>query len=349
MMDFIDIVRKRRSIREYKSDSFVRSVILTFDVEDFINDMSVRALMHVLKLLKKYDMKSLFFITGHMAEKIQKNRKILELLENHEIGYHSSAHSVRPIIPEFTDTPSYSRAVQRSLKRETSHINPFTGEPEGEGGTKIVMETFHDKDVVSFRAPGYCWTPPHLEALQKLGIRFDFSAKLFGDELSSDDVIRFKGITFYPFSTFTDTSSKNWKRYSFDIVAILQQVLKRKITCLSCHESSFVNSKLWDSIFWRSNPTNLSKVPQKGNREIVKNFMRLDMLLKGLKILEKLRIVKVAPIITEKGSKTLNTKNFDVLKTYQYSMTWAKSFFKYQPKYVLSHFLEYFDTQHPEG
>ena len=60
--------------------------------------------------------------------------ELLDLLEKHEIGYHSSSHSVHPTIFEFTDVAKYDKAYQTSILRETSHINPLTGKIEGSGG-----------------------------------------------------------------------------------------------------------------------------------------------------------------------------------------------------------------------
>ena len=77
-----------------------RTVFLTFDVEgppfqeDLINHKSLDSLLSILQLLDKCDLRGLFFITGSVAEKIGCYPKILKLLEKHEIGYHSTTHSV---------------------------------------------------------------------------------------------------------------------------------------------------------------------------------------------------------------------------------------------------------------
>jgi len=115
-------------------------VFLTFDVEDFINDQSIHSLFWILKLLKLNGLKGMFFLTGHIAEKLAKYRSVLNLLEQHTIGYHSSSHSVRPLIPEFADVANYWRAIQISSKREQAHIDPITGEIKGTGGIQILRE-----------------------------------------------------------------------------------------------------------------------------------------------------------------------------------------------------------------
>ncbi|MEM2507148.1 MAG: polysaccharide deacetylase family protein, partial [Nitrososphaeria archaeon] len=95
-------------------------LLLTFDVEDFINTNAIYSLLTLLRILNKYQMKAIFFITGHMAEKIANFPEIIDLLKNHEIGYHSSSHSVHPTIPEYTDVKSYEKAYEISIERETS-------------------------------------------------------------------------------------------------------------------------------------------------------------------------------------------------------------------------------------
>jgi len=121
---------------------------LTFDCEDFINARSTSALYRILQLLHKSRLKALFFLTGHMAEKISTFPQILRFLEDHEIGYHSSAHSVRPTIFEYTDVEEYEQAYLLSLKRETRHINPITGDCEGEGGITFLKNLFPKKKIL---------------------------------------------------------------------------------------------------------------------------------------------------------------------------------------------------------
>src|ERR1700690_4116449 len=102
-------------------------LFLTFDTEDFISENSVSSLHFILELMKKHELRGLFFITGHMAEHLFNFPDSVALLNEHQIGFHSSSHSVRPRIFEFTDVRSYQEAYQVSLLRETSHVNPLTG------------------------------------------------------------------------------------------------------------------------------------------------------------------------------------------------------------------------------
>ena len=76
----------------------MKKLILSFDVDDCINPNAIIALETILRLLNKYRVTALFFITGHMAERLSNFPKIIDLLNYHDIGFHSSSHSVRPII-----------------------------------------------------------------------------------------------------------------------------------------------------------------------------------------------------------------------------------------------------------
>jgi len=59
------------------------------------------------------------------------------MMKEHEIGYHSSGHSVHPNIPEFTDVEEYTRAYEISLLRETAHIDPLSGILDGPGDFEL--------------------------------------------------------------------------------------------------------------------------------------------------------------------------------------------------------------------
>lgn len=119
----------------------MHKLMLTFDSEDFINPNAILGLGRTLSILKKNRIRAIFFVTGHMAERVSQFPTVLSMLKDHEIGFHSSSHSVHPTIPEYTDVESYQMAYKTSCLRETSHINPLTGAIEGEGGIYALQDT----------------------------------------------------------------------------------------------------------------------------------------------------------------------------------------------------------------
>jgi len=305
--------------------------LLTFDVEDYINPNSINALRTILAILEKYNVQALFFITGYMAEKISNFPKIIEMLEKHEIGYHSSSHSVRPTIFEYTDIPSYQEAYEISLKRETSHINPLTGEIEGRGGITCLKELFPTKQIVAYRAPGCCWSAPHLEALRELGIKFDFSSTI------SQKPFYYKGITFYPYPTLGD-----WDGSRIQHLIVFRSILTRQHTITDVHPNHLVNENMWDYIYYNGNPKKLCQATPRNPEEVKFLFNSFELLLKRLCAFQKLRLVKISATLF-KPEKNMDEEEIDFEKTYENSILWAQRYFSYQPKFIHNHFLKFFN------
>lgn len=310
-----------------------RKFLLTLDIEDFINPNAIAALHTIIKLLDKYKLKAIFFITGLMAEKLDNFPEIIELLKNHEIGFHSSSHSVRPIIPEYTDIKSYKEARAVSLERETSHINPLTGKPEKEGGIYFLQDLFHPKRIEAYRAPGMCWTPPHLEALIELGIKYDFSSKI-----TTSEPVHYRGITFYPY-----TFIQQWDGSLYDYQCLVSALLKRKIAIFDLHPTLYVNRDMWDSIYYKCNPPSLLKAHERPIKETALLFARFELLLKRICLLRYARLTEVHPNLNASSNK-LATNKTEVKRYYETAIRWSKKFFNCDPRFILSHFYEFFEN-----
>jgi peptidoglycan/xylan/chitin deacetylase (PgdA/CDA1 family) len=305
-------------------------IFLTIDCEDFINDRSMFALNRILELLHEYDLKGLFFLTGHVAEKVKYFPKILDLLEDEEIGYHSSSHSVRPVIIEYTDVENYEHARQISLKRETTRINPLTGELEGNGGLNLLRDLFPNKKITSFRAPGLSYSPPHLEALSELGIKYDFSTNL------SKAPIHYKNLTFYPYPNLFDTTKLS------SYAPVFKSLIQTHLAVLDFHPDYLVNSKYWDSIYFQGNPKRLLPVQArswKETRTILKNF---ESFLRRLSYFEKKGIFEITPTFERGKRKRIFTKKC-IMNSYQGSIRWAKKYLGYNPRFLWKHFEKFFD------
>lgn len=310
-----------------------RKLLLTFDVEDFINPNAIFALQRILEILEKHKVKVIFFITGHMAEKLSNYPTIMDMLKNHEIGYHSSSHSVHPTIPEYTDVKSYKKAYEISIKRETSHINPLTGKTEKEGGIYFLKDLFYSQKIEAFRAPGMCWTPPNTEALKSLGIKYDFSTSL-----TLSEPVSYKGVTFYPF-----TVTQEWNGTVYDYECLINSILKNRITVFDLHPTLLVNRIEWDSIYYKGNPKKLSAVPKRSEKEASILFRKFELLIKHIIVLNKVKLIDINPNFNI-PSKSLNLISKEqVQKCYENSMQWPQKRFNYYPKFIHEHFHEFFN------
>ncbi len=311
-----------------------KGVLLTFDVEgfpgreDLISTEIISALHNVLKLLKKYDLKGLFFITGTVAEKIGCYPQVLELLRVHEIGYHSSSHSVKPRIFEYADIKSYERAVEISRQRETSSIDPFTGSIKGRGGILALRQIFPEKRITSFRAPFLCWTPPHLEALRELRVRFDFSTCICSVPVSH------KGITFMPFPTVIDSISWNFP-------VILKRMLSEDFLVFLMHPSH-TTFKLGEPSYRQSNSVSI-QTKKRVDLIIKSKFSQLELFFLVLRELQRNRLIEIKGSL-EESKKSLELKTSQIKKVYEKSVQAPEKLFGYEPKFLWSHFQEFLMT-----
>jgi peptidoglycan/xylan/chitin deacetylase (PgdA/CDA1 family) len=310
-------------------------VILTFDTEDFASENSIRFLHSLLSCLEKHKLKALFFVTGHMAERLKAYPEITNLLEEHEIGYHSSGHSVHPTIFEFTDVKSYKEAYKVALARETSHINPLTGQIEGKGGISAVRLLSHNKEIVAYRAPGFCWSPPHSEALRDLGLRFDFSTIIASLPVS------YKGLTFYPYPAL-----REWHGRLSDYRMVLSSAFRRRVTVVAIHPSLFVSQNPWDSIYHEGNPKRITSPPPRAISEREKMFRSFDLFLRRAKQLERMGLVQLTPRL-RRSERELVIAQDRVEIVYERSMKWPREFFRYEPRHLRKHFYEFFKVPTP--
>jgi hypothetical protein len=313
------------------SGGSLHRLYLTFDTEDSISENSVWVLRRILESLRRHDLEGLFFITGHMAERLGSFPAIVDSLREHQIGYHSSGHSVHPTIFEFTDVENYEQAYKNSLQRETSHINPLNGEIEGEGGILTLRKLFPGKEIRAFRAPGHCWTPPHTEAMRTLGLTFDFSTSL------SSAPAKFKGITFYPRS-----SLGHWEGRVSEYCVLSLSLARKELTVVSVHPSLLVNKDEWDAIYWPVNPPQIVPPQPRSLDETNQLLRNFDLLLRRIEKLRKLYLVEPSPILKETSKGLMFTRS-DVEQCYQQSMRWATRY-KYKPKFAFDHFVRFFKT-----
>jgi hypothetical protein len=266
-----------------------------------------------------------------MSEVLVNFPKTVDLLKNHEIGFHSSGHSVRPIIAEYTDLQSYEQALQDSLKRETAHIDPLTGEIKGKGGICFLQDIFGSKRIRAYRAPGMSWTPPHLEALIELGIEYDFSSKI-----NISEPVHYRQITFYPYARI-----QQWNSALGDYKAFLAAILKQTVTVLDLHPTWFVNPTMWDSIYYAGNPPVLSRVVERPHRDAEALFAKFDLFLKQISVLRRSRLFEVDSNLA-KSNKKLSVTSSQVQDCYETSMRWPKKFFNYRPRFIEAHFNEFY-------
>ena len=313
-----------------------RQVLLTFDVEgvppeeDSLDGHSLMCLHRSLDMLDEYDFKGIFFIAATVAKQIRTYPKLVRQLSQHRIGYHSASHSRSLPIIHCTDVPDYGLAVENSTRSESSEADPISQTHN----LQILSEVFPRNVIDCFRAPFLVWTPPYLEALRTLGIRFDFSSYM------SDTPVTFKGITFYPGPiTIDDTLAtfitKADPRSTPKLT--LGQLFQRSVSVLHFHPSSLLFHRYLHS--------------RKGNRfrgqiQVKLAISMLHLLLKRIDILRRNNLVEVTSSLSQ-GWPVLKPEEIDIGRVYWLGVKNAVTHFNYQPRFVRGHFMHFFDREDP--
>jgi hypothetical protein len=299
---------------------------LTFDFDDFINEETFDITIKILDELKKRKIKSLFFITGLVADKLKdkKYNNLVKMLSDHYIGYHGNGHTVRPTIQEFTDIEDYNEAVMKSYDIENSCMDPLTGNINGSGGFVTLSELFSEQKITCFRAPGFAWSPPHLEALKKMGVD--------------------KNFTYLNMKSFS-VNSVNFVNHKTLLEPVgIMRPLKIKLSRLKPFDSSMVMfhphrfvicDMSWDRIYEHGNPKIVQTTPLKNEADSKKWFSMFRKNLKYIRSAPDVNKIKIKP-----GTLTKDEINL----IYDKTTKWTRSFLHYEPKYLKNHFYSFFNV-----
>jgi hypothetical protein len=327
----------------------MRDVFLTFDVEgppfneDFVDGLILKSILRLLRLLEKYKLRGLFFITGSVAGKLA-THKVSELLEKHEIGYHGLSHSTRPMIFEYTDVKDYEDALEISLKMETTGVNGKEKSSERPGIISL-RSSFPNNKIESFRAPFLCWTPPHLEALRELGVRYDFSTCL--SQYIGSTPAEFRGITFYPRPISFDSRIgtigyvESFPKRQFLPKLLAREILSKDTTVLMKHPATLVYHTPSQVSIDNLDDTNRLQNQARGLFNGATLSFSTEFLFLELSLMKDSGIINVTPAL-KKANAHLNQTELDYKTIYEMSMWAPKSLFNVKPQFIPSHFSRFF-------
>ena len=207
-------------------------------------------------------------------------------------------------------------------------LTRYPGKIEGRGGILALRSLFPRKDIKAFRAPGHCWSPPHLECLRDLGIEYDFSANLHAAPVD------YKGITFYPFPTIFGADPFS--------LGLFKSLMKHKTNVMREHPSLLVNQGEWDSIYFLSNPIRLTPPLVRSQGETNKLLSIFNLLLRRINTAQKMNLVQITPDL-EKSNRKLAPKKECLAKYFYSTLRWPTGKFGYQPRFLYDHFVKFFE------
>jgi len=110
------------------------------------------------------------------------------------------------------------------------------------------------------------------------------------------------------------------------------------------HPQSLVNAESWDSIYWCGNPTRLTEIRKKNEKEVESCILDLVKFLKRLSLLQKIGITKITPPL-ESAKKSFHPDKNVLTRSYKMVTDWPTRFFNYSPRYLRSHYLKFFECE----
>jgi hypothetical protein len=119
------------------------------------------------------------------------------------------------------------------------------------------------------------------------------------------------------------------------------------MTVLNLHPNLFVNAHFWDSIYCAGNPAKLSVVPSMDAEKTQTMFAALEKLFRTISTFEKLGMIttsiKLAESETSLDVNKINLRDVADALTY-----WPRTYFAYEPKYILSQLSRFLDCTSKE-
>lgn len=139
------------------------AVMLRFDTEDFLTPESDDAALYLARTLERHGLRATFPITAWKVEALVRRgrRDVLQALQRHAVGYHSSSHSVHPTIAEELAATSDEAAEEQFSRRE-------------EPGFRLVTDHL-GADLCAYTQPGGNWVAEAATALRAWRVPLYFS------------------------------------------------------------------------------------------------------------------------------------------------------------------------------
>ncbi|RJP31338.1 MAG: hypothetical protein C4527_07750 [Candidatus Omnitrophota bacterium] len=133
-------------------------VTFWFDTEDYILPQADDAAKRIAEIFTARNIHATFKIVGEKARVLEERGRddVIQALSRHDIGYHTTYHSIHPTPSEYSRDLSWHEGVQEFLRREGI-------------GLEMVESVFQRKNSC-YGQPGGSWTPQSYAILREWDI-----------------------------------------------------------------------------------------------------------------------------------------------------------------------------------
>ena len=133
-------------------------ILLWFDVEDFITPESDEAFLKLLEMLDGLGVRATIKFCTKKVERLKElgREDILRYLPNHELAFHSTAHSVHPLPSEYLDRMGFKDGTEEFYRREKPGFDRLS---------ELVGQ-----HPISYGHPGMAWAPQAFAGARAMGV-----------------------------------------------------------------------------------------------------------------------------------------------------------------------------------
>ena len=275
--------------------------MLTFDTEDFITPETNDVLKSLVEILNRHGLRGEFYIVSEkMRVLVNDYPGILGLLKmgRHVIGYHQNYHSVHPTIAEYSNVRDWETAVEMAYLYETRRINVYTGELRAnESGGIAYMREMLGTTPISFRPPGYVWSPALVYVLRSLGVRV-FSLSSAFRAITGEDLNWYMGVLQVPagdlyVDEYLVRGDLEGLKGAFS--KLCEGGGEYKLVVLALHPCMLVTAKFWDFNYYHGrnpgSPEQVSLPPLRSREEVWTALRTFEEFLEYLESLENVEVV----------------------------------------------------------
>jgi hypothetical protein len=209
-----------------------------FDVEDLVAPDADTIARLVAQCVSEEGATATFCIVGERARQWQARGRqdVIDALARHDIGFHTTWHSVHPTIMEYLSDKGWDDGVEEVLRREKSGVE--------------ALETVFGRLPSCYGGPGNTWGPQVNEAMRRLGV----PAVVYSPTcVPGGDVHEFCGVFAYPCGCsigdgdyhLPDVWAKNLDRV-LGVIESMRNAGTRWLEVFMGHPTRILHEEFWD-------------------------------------------------------------------------------------------------------
>jgi hypothetical protein len=213
-------------------------VTFLFDVEDLIAPEADTIARSVAECVSEEGAAATFCIVGERARQWQARgrRDVIDALARHDIGFHTTWHSVHPTIMEYLADKGWDDGVEEVLRRERSGVE--------------AIEAAFGRLPSCYGGPGNTWGPQVNEAMRRLGVPAVVYSPTW---VPGDDVHEYCGAFAYPCGCSVGDGDYHlpdaWARNLDRVLGVVESARKAGTLWLEVfmgHPTRILHEEFWD-------------------------------------------------------------------------------------------------------